>query len=466
MDAIKKLLNIVKVNNKKGNVVGMLTLDVCNAFNTAPWDSIIEALREMQVPTYLQDIIRAYLSDRKVTYTLREEKKEFTVETGVPQGSVLGPYLWNIMYNGLLKQTHPNDVEIIAFADDAAIVALAKHSNFLEEKLEESFATVSRWMRDKGLMLAEHKTEAIVFTRRYTRNSMRVKCGNTIVNSGKSIKYLGLTLDQKLTFVKHSEQTAKKTADTSRKLGYILPNLGGCGQSKQKILSCVVMSKLLYGVPCWEEHMTVARWKKVETVQRRMAIKTAASYKTVSHEAIAVVSSTMPLKLLAKQYSESHNQQDKKTTKERLMNKWQEDWDNASKGRWTHRLIPDVKKWVNRNHGEVNYHLTQFLTGHGCYGEYLHRFHRRISDECQLCGVRPDTAEHAVFECDAWTRQRREIEGHVGQEVTADNVTTMMTASKENWKRIDETVGMIMRKREEIERQQEKSANEQLRNPN
>lgn len=74
MDAIKKLQEIVKDNNAKGHVVGMLALDVSNAFNSAPWGKITHALREMAVPKYLQDIVSAYLSDRKVVYNLQSSE--------------------------------------------------------------------------------------------------------------------------------------------------------------------------------------------------------------------------------------------------------------------------------------------------------------------------------------------------------------------------------------------------------
>lgn len=50
-------------------------------------------------------------------------KKEFRVEAGVPQGLVIVPCLRNVMYNGLLIQKLPEDVKIIAFTDDVAVVA-------------------------------------------------------------------------------------------------------------------------------------------------------------------------------------------------------------------------------------------------------------------------------------------------------------------------------------------------------
>lgn len=44
---------------------------------------------------------------------------------------------------------------------------------------------------------------------------------------------------------------------------------------------------------------------------------------------------------------------------------WQKRKDDSTKGHWTHRIIPDVSKWITRRHGEVYYGLTQFLSGHG-----------------------------------------------------------------------------------------------------
>lgn len=61
---------------------------------------------------------------------------------------------------------------------------------------------------------------------------------------------------------------------------------------------------------------------------------------------------------------------------------WQVKWYAGDTERWIHRLIPHLRPWLARTHGEVDYYLTQFLTGHGMFYDYLHCMGLKKSPQC------------------------------------------------------------------------------------
>lgn len=87
-------------------------------------------------------------------------------------------------------------------------------------------------------------------------------------------------------------------------------------------------------------------------------------------------------------------------TRADLINMWLERRTNLTKGRWTHPLIPDIRIWTNRPYGEIDYFLTQTLTGHFCNMK-LHGKNRAESEGCSYCR-NTDDAEQTLFVCSRW----------------------------------------------------------------
>ena len=120
---------------------------------------------------------------------------------------------------------------------------------------------------------------------------------------------------------------------------------------------------------------------------RRALLRVCSAYRTTPTAGAEAIAGIAPAHLLVEERTLVYNTNDRVEARQRLEQKWQEEWEDpeATTAQWTRRLMPDIRGWSNRRHGETNYYLTQFLTGHGIFGNYLLRFGLIESDECWYC---------------------------------------------------------------------------------
>ncbi|XP_066906481.1 uncharacterized protein [Halyomorpha halys] len=129
----------------------------------------------------------------------------------------------------------------------------------------------------------------------------------------------------------------------------------------------------------------------------------------------------------------------------------QQRWETADSGRWTHRLIPYVGKWYDRQHGEVEFYITQLLTGHGCFIAYQYRFKLDYTAECPECQTVEKIAEHVFFTCIRFPAEISELERVCGGRITPENVVSYMLLSDQHWNAVKRfTTVVLKRLREEV----------------
>ncbi|KAL4082363.1 hypothetical protein QTP88_030019 [Uroleucon formosanum] len=421
----------------------LVTLDVRNAFNSLRWPVIDSALRDMNTPEYLVRMLRSWLSDRVLL--TGDELAVRPVTCGVPQGSVLGPALWNVAYNSLLKMEVPTGVHLVGFADDLAVVGVGVTGESLEEAVNPTLAAIDEWMRSRGLELAHQKSEAVILSRRRAFVPPQLTVGGHPIPLRGSLRYLGVILDKRLTFAAHVETVAGKAARSATALARLMPNIGGPVQWKRRLLTSVVDSQLLYAAPVWVSSIAdVSRTRgNLIRPQRSAALRCIRAYRTVSDEAALVLACTIPADLLGLERLrigkrlhaelEPGEQRPSKASvrrkeRELTLTRWQARWRTAGKGAWTRRAIPNVVRWVGRTVPWVplTYHMTQALTGHGCFQWYLHRMGRAESPRCLLCPCTSDTAEHTLFVCERWEMFREELSSRLGHRPTAFDVQELV----------------------------------------
>lgn len=197
MDAVKRVLNIQQATKRKAyknrSVCAMITFDVENAFNAAPWPLIVQAMEEDGYDEYLIRMIQAYLSDRRL---ITPNGVYMQMTAGFPQGSVLGPILWNILYDIVLRTEMGDGVTLVAYADDLALVVEAKMPTILEARAQAACSTVKTAMEDIGVNLAPKKTEMVLLAGARRIGQLRVNIEDMLVANRKEVKYMGIHIGE------------------------------------------------------------------------------------------------------------------------------------------------------------------------------------------------------------------------------------------------------------------------------
>lgn len=193
------------------------------------------------------------------------------------------------------------------------------------------------------------------------------------------------------------------------------------------------------------EHMT--------KIQKKTILRVAGCYRTTSYVAAVVVSGIPPLSLLVEERTSIHDGNTREESRITLLERWQADRTSASKGRWTQRLILDLRICIAKNREQVSNQLTQFFTSYGCFRNYMKHYGCSVVSSCAICGSASDTAEHVVLEYDAWKHWWRNPRSYLKVEViNTENVISLMQKSKKYRHRIQKLVERIIQMREPEER--------------
>ncbi len=265
----------------------LATLDVRTTFNSARWVDIIDALeRSFRIPDYLRAVVRSYLSKRKLLYQTREGSRQIAVTSITAQGSILIPDLWNISYDAILKL-------------DRRIL-----SNWLRgrhrRKLNQVMIRTQAWLDLHNIQLTTEKTELLLLTNKHVPLEISMQTTTDILKTQKAVNYLGVRLDPRLTFWVQIQHAAGKAAKITSQLSRLMANIGGPSQEKRKLLMSTTISVLLYGAEIWADVLKKENRRKVlARVYRTATLRVASAYRTVSGDAILVISGNAPIDLLA-----------------------------------------------------------------------------------------------------------------------------------------------------------------------
>ena len=258
--AMTKVVNDLLLAVDGGCPSVLLSLDISAAFDTLSHHRLMDRAEELFGVTGLAKAwLWSYLTGRSHCVSFSgQQSATVPCETGVPQGSVLGPLLFCIFTTPIGSVISDFNIAYHQYADDLQLytsISTSTSSNGLSV-LSECANAVTRWHLENGLLLNPTKTEALVTGSRHQLSkfdrSSGVSVDGNVVQFSKSMRVLGVTLDERLSFDDHVSAVVQSCNYHIRSLRHIRRLID---RDTANTLACAIVNTrldycnaLLYGV--------------------------------------------------------------------------------------------------------------------------------------------------------------------------------------------------------------------------
>lgn len=211
-------------------------IDLQKAFDSLNHDILISKLEHYGIRGITINLFRNYLTNRKqfVSYNGFDSVRK-PINCGIPQGSILGPLLFLIYINDIINCSAL--LYFVLFADDTNLLVSGTSCQDVMNILNPELQKLALWFNVNKLSLNVAKTNYILFgsKRRFVPDSnFQIKINNCTISRVTNVKFLGLNIDENLTWSEHSKCLSVKL---SRSIGVI-------NRLKLKIKRCTL--KILY----------------------------------------------------------------------------------------------------------------------------------------------------------------------------------------------------------------------------
>ena len=270
------------IDNRKISI--LLLLDLSKAFDSVNHTILLEKCKNMNID---KSWFESYLKNRFQSVRLNGAISSLrNIEFGVPQGSILGPILFLIYVNDLVKSIP--DCFIIQYADDTQILIEGDVKNIAEliRKAEDILNKAKDYFLKNGLLLNEKKTQFIIIgSRQYVSeigDNVRINFNSNIIEPMKTVKNLGVYFDRYMNFESHIDEIYKKVMGTLIYLNRIKESFEP--STRKIVVQSLALSFINYCLKVWgaASDTQLHRVQKLVNFAARVAVGNVRKYDHIS----------------------------------------------------------------------------------------------------------------------------------------------------------------------------------------
>ena len=238
------------------SIVGSIFFDLEKAFDSVNHSLLIKKLPYYGITGKAKLLIESYLCNRYQRVLLKNSRtnsnvvSEWTkVNHGVPRGSVLGPLLFLLYINDLPMAVPTKKIPIL-FADDTSIVITSPNTCELQKEISASLHQLTKWFQENSLSLKVSKTYFLQFHNKNPNNTdAPIILDSKFVTKANHIKFLGLTINDSLTWKTHIDVILPKLSSACFAIRSVKPYVSQ--QTLKAIYYAYFHAIMSYGVIFW-----------------------------------------------------------------------------------------------------------------------------------------------------------------------------------------------------------------------
>ena len=253
--AILDYTNYVSKAISKKLVTISIFMDLSKAFDTVDKDILEPKLLELGLSQESVQLITSYMSNRKLI--MKNGTEYFNLKFGVPQGSILGPLLF-IMYTSDMKDIAKNN-KVIVYADDTTVLISGRNLTEAKQHCNDILDRFYNYFTVNKLSINASKTKYMIHKPDIRNKNMRKKLhdttntkiimANTPLEEELSTKFLGMILNNKLTWEPHKKHIANKI---SKNMGIIYKCSEPMDEEKSiNMYKAFIQPYFIYAIEVW-----------------------------------------------------------------------------------------------------------------------------------------------------------------------------------------------------------------------